>query len=1071
MPNNAPMTAALRRASLKQRFLATTILFMIVAAGISGYALRVNRQQTASLDWAGRVFAANESLHSASDAVTSARRGARTFLLYGDASGLTQYQSSIKDFETDFATARAILANDDPAVVSALDNLHLAVLNWSAGDADKGILLRQSWTGPESALQSAAIVFAQDPTAKALFETVTTQLNAALSDVRAALEKRVVNIQDQNQNLTWIVVGALFFMLASSAAIAVFLYRGIARPLAQLSDAALGIADGDLTRRTRIERGDEIGRAANAFDEMARRLQQLVARLENTQAELSDREARLTTILANVGDAILILSPDGSIVEANAAAEAMFDKPGIAIKGMPASRFIRRQDDMNVGGVFKELESGPTKRDIVAFRASGERFPAESTASRARINGVWHAVLCLRDMSERVGVEEALRRGYAAAERSRLLTRSVIDAANDVMLFVSLERRVVLVNRRHADLFGLADDDVLDRPIDQLGPIYQRILGDAEPFLDAIRAPFQAGETSRSVVFTQQWPAQRELNLIVLQVRGKDGSMMGTLCVIRDVSAEREADRLKSDFVSLVSHELRTPLTSIKGYVDLLLEGEVGPLSSDQSSFLEIVASSATRLVSLTNDLLDVSRIEAGKLDLHPAPMEIAPQVRSVAATLQPQIDAKRQRLSVELAGDLPLLMADQNRFIQVLTNLVSNANKYTGDGGRIAIRVAQIGDKVRFDVADTGAGLTAEEQSRLFTRFYRARNRATQQAGGTGLGLAISKSLVEAQGGTIGVISAPGEGSTFSFTLPVFQSDAAGRAGTGILAPVGTGSLPRGGTGKLVPGTGRLASGDEPVAGSILIVEDDADIASLLQRYLQRAGYRTKIATDGASALAFAAAEDPSLITLDVALPDMDGFTVLEQLRANEATCAIPVLFISILPSPEQTQSLGAIDYLPKPVDERLLIDRIRLILSDSANSLILVADDDEATRGLLRERLTRAGYRVIEASDGWEAIAIATSQPLSMALIDVRMPELSGIETLERLRALPETARLPVVMMTASPGLQDAQVLAIEGLGSTLLRGKNLSAQELADLISGQILPFEDSLTAAGSRVEKTT
>jgi CheY-like chemotaxis protein len=182
-------------------------------------------------------------------------------------------------------------------------------------------------------------------------------------------------------------------------------------------------------------------------------------------------------------------------------------------------------------------------------------------------------------------------------------------------------------------------------------------------------------------------------------------------------------------------------------------------------------------------------------------------------------------------------------------------------------------------------------------------------------------------------------------------------------------------------------------------------------------------------------------------------------------------VLFISILPSPERVQTLGAVDYLPKPVDERLLIDRIQLILSDSANSLILIADDDEPTRRLLRERLTRAGHRVVEASDGWEALAIASSQELSLALIDVRMPELNGIETLERLRALPETAHLPVVMMTASPGVHDAQVLAIESLGSTLLRGKNLSARELAELISGKILPLEQSLTvaAAGPRAEK--
>ena len=252
-----------------------------------------------------------------------------------------------------------------------------------------------------------------------------------------------------------------------------------------------------------------------------------------------------------------------------------------------------------------------------------------------------------------------------------------------------------------------------------------------------------------------------------------------------------EANRLKTEFVSMVSHELRTPLASIQGYVELLLEGARAS-DGDRRECLTLVKGNADRLLGLIDDLLDLSRIEAGRIDLRRAPVELAPLLEGAARSLLPLIEARQQRLEVEAVEGLPPVWADPDRVTQILTNLVSNANKYTPAGGRITVAARRDGDSVRVEVRDTGIGLTPEEQAQLFTRFFRARRRGAEPAAGTGLGLVITRLLVELHGGQITVTSAPGEGSTFGFSLPVAPAaqEAAGSPGSG--AAPHTGALPK---------------------------------------------------------------------------------------------------------------------------------------------------------------------------------------------------------------------------------------------------------------------------------------
>jgi PAS domain S-box-containing protein len=374
---------------------------------------------------------------------------------------------------------------------------------------------------------------------------------------------------------------------------------------------------------------------------------------------------------------------------------------------------------------------------------------------------------------------------YREAQRSRSEIQAVLDAASDAMALVSPDQRFLMVDQQFTEIFGLAPEEILGRRFYELQQEVERTFVDPAGFRKLVAGSAADTERQFTAIVAQRWPESRKLELFSTPVRGTDAEHLGRLYVLRDVTREQEVDRMKSEFVSLVSHELRTPLTSIKGYVDLLLDGDAGELTEEQQEYLGIIKNNADRLIALINDLLDVSRIESGKIELQRGPLDLARLIHGVADSFRPSIEAKGQHLTLDLEGGhessqegrdstlLPTVLVDADRVTQILTNLLSNAYKYTPAGGSISVRAYTEGDHVRVDVQDTGIGLSTEEQSQIFTRFFRARNRTTQEVGGTGLGLPITRSLVEMHGGKITVSSSPGQGSTFSFTLPVARAQA----------------------------------------------------------------------------------------------------------------------------------------------------------------------------------------------------------------------------------------------------------------------------------------------------------
>jgi len=498
------------------------------------------------------------------------------------------------------------------------------------------------------------------------------------------------------------------------------------------------------------------------------------------QAEAAgrEREERLRTIVETVAEGIVFQQTDGRITACNASAERILGLTTDEMMGRtsldPRWSTVRPDGSPLPAAEHPSmvaLRTGvPASDELMGINtATGERRWISVNARPLFDGGATPVavVSSFSDVTERETAAATLAAQVHRAERARHETNAILDAAGEGMLLIAPDRRIVATNRRFEELFAIAAGELLGRPFDAFAAHTERVFASADEVQQLVAGTLRDTEHRLMGTVRQRWPEPRELELASTPVVGADSEHLGRLYTFRDVTHEREVDRMKSEFVSMVSHEMRTPLTSITGYVDLLLDGEAGALDEIQNEFLGVVKHNAGRLVSLIEGLLDVSRIDAGKLSLEFAPVDLGAAVRQTATMLRPQLDGKRQRLTVDVPDDLTPVNADADRLAQIVTNLLSNAHKYTPAGGEIAIAAHVENDLVRVTVRDTGVGLSEEDLTRLFTRFFRARNpHAT--AGGTGLGLVITRSLVELHGGTMTVESAPGVGSTFGFTLPV---------------------------------------------------------------------------------------------------------------------------------------------------------------------------------------------------------------------------------------------------------------------------------------------------------------
>jgi signal transduction histidine kinase/DNA-binding response OmpR family regulator/HAMP domain-containing protein len=497
------------------------------------------------------------------------------------------------------------------------------------------------------------------------------------------------------------------------------------------------------------------------------------------------------------------------------------------------------------------------------------------------------------------------------------------------------------------------------------------------------------------------------------------------------------ASAAKDRFISVVSHELRTPLTSAMGYTELLLNPRATKLRENPAPTLQKVLTSCKHLLTLINDLLDVGRYTAGKpIDLAPTRFDLAAFLRGVQEMVAPLVKKNANTLEFNLAPDLGEVRNDETRLRQVLLNLLSNAAKFT-EKGRVCLQVERQGspggDLLTFRVCDTGAGMTAEQVEKLFTPFYRVDNSTTRRQGGTGLGLTITKMICELMGGSIRVESAPGQGSTFVVEMPAEITQARRSA------------------------PGQQAAGEAwraAAKGTVLVIDDDPTIRHMLETYLQQEGYRVVLAGSGAEGMRLAREYQPTCITLDVLMPEEDGWDVLGRLKNDPATRDIPVIMLTIMEERNRGFALGATEYVTKPIDwGRLGSILCRYQATGRDGQPILIVEDDALQRGYLREELTLAGWAVVEAANGAEALKTCEAQTPSLILLDLTMPIMDGFEFLDELRRREGGADIPVVVVTARE-LTDEDRRRLNRSVAQVLAKESLSKEQLLQRVAAQML-----------------
>jgi signal transduction histidine kinase/CheY-like chemotaxis protein len=463
---------------------------------------------------------------------------------------------------------------------------------------------------------------------------------------------------------------------------------------------------------------------------------------------------------------------------------------------------------------------------------------------------------------------------------------------------------------------------------------------------------------------------------------------------IKNHQAE-EANRAKSTFLANMSHELRTPMNAIIGFSEILTERLEHRIEPKYVGFLRSILQSGQHLLAIINDILDLSKVEAGKMELYPETFHVRHAIDSVCQVMKGMSAKQGVTFDVQVAGDVTTIETDHAKFKQILYNLLSNAVKFSRGGSVVAIRARKVEDSLSVSVIDRGIGIAPEHLSMIWDEFQQVDSAASRRFGGTGLGLSLVKKFVELQHGRVEVKSAPGEGSEFTFTLPLRF------AGAAIPSPI------VGPDGIVIP------TGDR-----VLVVEDEDVAYETLRAYLQSAGYVPIRARSGEEAVKLARVVTPLAITLDIVLPEMDGWHVLRALKSDAATAGVPVIIVSMLENRELALALGAQDYFVKPIEWPRFLKRLSEITSRRVSGRgprLLLVDDDEAVHALLEHELTKAGYLLDKATSGAEGLERAETLRPDVIILDLMMPGMSGFELAERLRQRESTARIPIVVLTA--------------------------------------------------------
>jgi PAS domain S-box-containing protein len=695
---------------------------------------------------------------------------------------------------------------------------------------------------------------------------------------------------------------------------------------------------------------------------------------------------------------------------------------------MPIQKYdIRRPE--SEGGGFEERYWSPVNSPVVA---------ADGSLSFIihRVEDVTQAHLGARQLA---AMNWELAQAQEELQASQRFLDSIVEEMPN-MLFVkeATTLKFVRFNKAGERLLGLSREALIGRSDRDLFPA-----DEAEAFISKDREVLKGQHVVHIAEEPIHTPAGvRYLRTHKVPILDEHGRARYLLGVSEDITEEKRAagelarardeaedsSRAKSEFLARMSHELRTPLNSIIGFSEVLADGTFGALNDKQQRYVGNVITSGRHLLELINDILDLSKVEARRMDLVKTPVSAATMVTQVQTLLAPLADEKDISLTSRVDDGLPTLFADDARLRQMLGNLVGNAIKYTRAGGRVTITARAVTGAdgapwIELAVEDNGIGIGAEDQERIFGEFEQVASSYVRAQQGTGLGLALTRRLAALHGGTLSVESTLGTGSTFRLLLP---------AGDGAHASVPS-----------LPGA-HAATGSGPL---VLVIDDEPTAADLISHYLTQSGYRVALASDSDAAVALARQLQPEAITLDILLPGRGGLSVLARLKADASTRHIPVIVVSITEDRSVGYSLGAAEWFVKPVSREDLLASVRRVLLPGMSGKALVIDDDPTSVELIGGYLRSARFTVSTATNGRDGIARALADRPDVIVLDLLMPEMNGFDVVDALRDDPSGRDIPILIVTAKD-ITESERLRLRGSVQGIVRKGDVRSRLLGEL-----------------------
>ena len=782
-----------------------------------------------------------------------------------------------------------------------------------------------------------------------------------------------------------------------------------------------------------------------------------------TEAQLRDSEAKFRAFLESASEAIIVTNAQGEIIVFNAKAEDLF--------GYNRSEVFGRKIEYLMSPRYHSIHTHhradylthPSKRsmgksqDLYAKRQDGTEFPIEVGLSTIQTKNGTFVIAFLTDITERQQAEHEIKRLNQKLESQIRETETryaqIVELAEEGIWVTDAQGNTTYINQAMARMLGYTEVEILGHAIaDFLTP------GDNR-FTSAASIPLHQNQVHRQEVELRTKTGNNIwAYMSTSPVLDDQGNLLWSCALVYDITERKQAEkqlresnerislanaelaratRLKDEFLASMSHELRTPLNAILGLAEALQEEVYGSLTPKQRKSLATIEQSGKHLLDLINDILDLSKIESGKMSLSVSLVSVNSLCESSLTFIKQQAQQKNIRLDYHIAPGLSEIEVDERRIRQVLVNLLSNAVKFTPDGGKVSLQVTTDpdGEQLQLSVTDTGIGIAPENLDKLFKPFVQLDSSLSRRYAGTGLGLALVRRIVELQGGSIALESEVGKGSCFTVNLPWKHPS---RIEERLKQP-------------------KLMVGELPPIHKALVVEDSDASANHIARYLGELGITVLIHPQGEGTIDAVQTFNPDVIILDILLPHISGWEVLVQLKENSATQSIPVVVVSVVDDPTQALELGASDYLLKPVSRPQLQSVLSQLFTtppeihppvvEEQLPLILLAEDNEANIITLTDYLHSKGFRVVLARNGIEAVQQAQKYTPDLILMDIQMPEMDGLESTRQIRADRNLPRMPIIAVTAlaMPGDREKCLAA----GATEYMAKPIRLKKLVTLI----------------------